>query len=81
MFDTAGFRDVEISTESHSFELPSFDAYFRPFENGAASTGQAFISLPKDAQREVREELRRQLGDTGGPVEIEVEFSFGSGRR
>jgi ubiquinone/menaquinone biosynthesis C-methylase UbiE len=81
MFDTAGFRDVEISTESQRFELPSFDAYFRPFENGAASTGQAFISLPKDVQREVREELRRQLGDTGGPIEIEVEFSFGSGRR
>jgi hypothetical protein len=61
--------------------LPSFDAYFGPFEQGAGSPGQAFISLPEAARLEVREEVRRDLGDAGGPIEVEVEYRFGSGRR
>jgi SAM-dependent methyltransferase len=81
LFEAAGFRDVEMATETHRFVLPSFDAYFEPFEQGAGSPGQAFVSLPEPARRAVREEVRRDLGDTGGPIEVEVEFRFGSGRR
>jgi SAM-dependent methyltransferase len=81
LFEAAQFRDVEITTESHRFTLPSFEAYFKPFEQGAGSPGQAFISLPEEARRAVREEVRRDLGDTGGPIEIEVEYRFGSGQR
>jgi ubiquinone/menaquinone biosynthesis C-methylase UbiE len=81
LFEAAHFRDVEITTETHRFTLPSFDAYFKPFEQGAGSPGQAFISLPEEARRAVREEVRRDLGDTGGPIEIEVEYRFGSGQR
>ena len=81
LFEAANFRDVEITTETHSFTLPSFDVYFAPFEQGAGSPGQAFISLPETARRAVREEVQRDLGDTGGPIEIEVEYRFGSGRR
>jgi len=29
----------------------------------------------------VREELRLDLGDAGGPIEVEVEYRFASGRR
>jgi hypothetical protein len=29
----------------------------------------------------VREEMRRALGDTGGPVTIEVEFRIAAGER
>jgi ubiquinone/menaquinone biosynthesis C-methylase UbiE len=81
LFEAADFRDVEITTETHRFLLPSFDDYFRPFEQGAGSPGQAFLSLPEGPRRTVREEVRRDLGDTGGPIEIEVEYRFGSGRR
>jgi hypothetical protein len=81
LFEAAAFRDVEITTEIHRFVLPSFDAYFKPFEQGAGSPGQAFVSLPEDARHAVREEVRQDLGDTGGPIEIEVEYRFGSGRR
>jgi ubiquinone/menaquinone biosynthesis C-methylase UbiE len=81
LFDASGFRDVEIATETHRFVLPSFDAYFEPFEQGAGAPGQAFISLPEEIRRAVREEVRRDLGDAGGPTEIEVEYRFGSGRR
>ncbi|MCG2641494.1 MULTISPECIES: methyltransferase domain-containing protein [Bradyrhizobium] len=81
LFLSAGFQDVEISRQAHRFRLPSFDAYFGPFERGGASTGQAYISLPQSVRDAVREEVQRSLGDTGGPVEIEAEFQFASGQR
>jgi ubiquinone/menaquinone biosynthesis C-methylase UbiE len=80
-FERAGFRDVETMTESHCFVLPSFEAYFEPFEQGGASSGQAYLGLPEAERRAVREELRRSLRDTGGPVAIEVELRFASGHR
>ena len=81
LFETAEFQNLEITTATHRFALPSFDAYFNPIEQGAGSTGQAFVSLPEDARSAVREEVRNDLRDTGGPIEIEVEYMFGSGRR
>lgn len=81
MLETAGFRNIEISKESHRFSLPSFDAYFGPFERGGASTGQAYVTLPQSVRDSVRKEVQRSLGDTGGPIEIEVEFQFASGQR
>jgi len=81
LFEAADFRNVEFATESHRFVMPSFDAYFEPYERGAGSPGQAFVSLSEEVRRAVREEVRRDLGDTGGPVEVEVEYGFGSGRR
>ena len=51
------------------------------FEQGAGSPGQAFVSLPEEIRYAVHEEMRHELGDTGGPIEIEVEYRFGSGRR
>jgi ubiquinone/menaquinone biosynthesis C-methylase UbiE len=81
LFEAADFWDVEIATQVHRFVLPSFNAYFEPVEQGAGSPGQAFVSLPEEARIAVREEVRRDLGDTGGPIEVEVEYRFGSGRR
>ena len=46
--------------------LPSFDAYYGPFERGGASTGQALAALPGEIRRAVREEVRRDLSDTAG---------------
>ena len=60
---------------------PSFAAYFEPYEQGGSSLGQAYIALPEEARRTVREEVRRDLGDTGGSIEVEVEIRFASGRR
>jgi ubiquinone/menaquinone biosynthesis C-methylase UbiE len=81
LFEAADFHDVDITTETHRFVLPSFAAYFEPFEQGAGSPGQAYVSLPEEARSAVREEVRRDLSDTGGPIEIEVEYRFASGRR
>jgi ubiquinone/menaquinone biosynthesis C-methylase UbiE len=81
LFQEAAFWDVEITTEAHRFVVPSFDAYFAPYEHGAGSSGQAFVLLTEEQRRTVREEVRRDLGDTGGPIELEVEIRFASGRR
>lgn len=81
LFREAGFADVKTHAERHNFPLPSFDAYYGPFERGGASTGQALASLPEAIRRAIREEVRRGLADTGGPIEVEVEIGFASGRR
>ncbi len=81
LFENAGFRKIEISRQAHRFSLPSFDAYFGPFEREGASTGQAYLTLPQSIRNDVRKEVQASLGDTGGPVEIEVEFQFASGER
>ena len=81
LFEGAGFREVETTTEAHRFVLPSFEAYFAPFERGGGSSGQAYVALPEAERRAVREEVRRNLRDTGGPIGIEVEERCASGRR
>jgi ubiquinone/menaquinone biosynthesis C-methylase UbiE len=81
LFAQAGFVDIETHTVKHKFVLPSFDAYYGPFERGGASTGQALAALPDEMRRAVREEVRRYFGDTGGPIESETEYPIASGRR
>jgi len=81
LLQDAGFADVEIHSESHTFTLPSFDAFYGPFERGAGSTGQTLATLPEEVRHAIREEVRRDLNDTGGPVDVEVEVRFASGRR
>jgi ubiquinone/menaquinone biosynthesis C-methylase UbiE len=81
VFDAAGFKDFETTTVKHTFVLPSFDAYYGPFERGGASTGQLLTTLPEAARHAVREEMRHALNDNGGPIAIEVEHRIASGRR
>ena len=61
LFGNAGFRNIEISRQAHGFRLPSFDAYFGPFERGGASTGQAYLTLPQSVRDAVRKEVQPHL--------------------
>jgi hypothetical protein len=81
LFSEAGFGGIETNIVRHTFVLPSFDAYYGPFERGGASTGQALAALSEEIRRAVREEVRRDLADTGGPVEAEAEYRIASARR
>jgi len=76
-----GFSQIETRTVEHTFVLPSFDAYYGPFERGGASTGQALAALPEEIRRAVRDEVRRDVGDTGGPIEVKAEYRIAGGRR
>src|SRR5262245_7384382 len=80
LFEAAGFRNLKFKTEVDRFVVPSFDAYFEPFEKGAGSSGQAFVSLPPGVRGAVRVEIRRDLGDIGGVIDIDVEVWFASGQ-
>jgi hypothetical protein len=81
LFSDAGFVDVETHTVRHTFALPSFHAYYGPFERGGASTGQALAALPEEIRCAVREEARHYFRDNGGPIESETEYRIASGRR
>jgi ubiquinone/menaquinone biosynthesis C-methylase UbiE len=81
LFAQAGFGDVEVFTQVKRASFSSFDAYFEPVEKGGGSPGQAYVTLPEETRRAVREEVRHELGDTGGTIEIEVELRFACGRR
>ena len=72
---------MEIATETWRLAFPSSDAHFGGVERGGCPTGQEYTALPEEARRAVREEVRRALGDTGGPAEVEAEVRIASGRR
>jgi hypothetical protein len=67
LFREGGFSQIESGTVKHTFVLPSFDAYYGPFERGGASTGQALAALSDELRRAVRDEVRRDFGDTNRP--------------
>ena len=81
LFDDAGYRDVEVTTEVQRFEKPSFGAYFEPYERGWGTAGQAYVALPEEARRVMREDVRCTLGDAGRPIEVDMEVRIASGRR
>jgi ubiquinone/menaquinone biosynthesis C-methylase UbiE len=81
VFRKGGFSQIKTRTVNHTFVLPSFDAYYGPFERGGASTGQALAILPDEIRRAVRDEVRRDLGDKGGPIGVEVEYRIASAQR
>ncbi|MBR0799653.1 methyltransferase domain-containing protein [Bradyrhizobium jicamae] len=58
-FFVEAFADLDMHTVKHTFVLPSFDAYYGPFERGGVSTGQALATLPNEIRAAVREEARR----------------------
>ena len=74
-----GFSQIETRTAKHPFVLPSFDVYYGPFERGGASTGQTLAAPPDEIRRAVRDGVRRDFGDTSGP--IEAEYRIASGQR
>lgn len=79
----AGFREVDVQTESRAIEFASFDAYFSGIEKGATLSGQEFVQLRPELQRRVRNEVRQGLGvaDDGQELVIDMEVLIGSGRR
>ena len=81
LFREGGFSQIETCAVKHTFVLPSFDAYYGPFERGGASTGQALAALPEEIRRAVRDEVRRDFGNTSGLIEVEVEYRIAAGRR
>lgn len=83
LLNGAGFADVAVQTERRSFSFPSFDDYFSGTEAGAGIAGQEYVTLPRDLQRCVREDVRLSFPDgaSSKPFVIEMEVLVGSGRK
>ncbi len=65
------------------FSFASFDDYFSGTEAGAGIVGQEYVTLPRDLQRAVREDVRLSFPDgaSSKPFVIEMEVLVGSGRK
>jgi ubiquinone/menaquinone biosynthesis C-methylase UbiE len=77
-------KHVFDHTEVRCYRFSSFEAYFKPIEDGLGPTGQTYVALPPDIQQATKQDAREQLErrtSPGGPVEVEVEILFGCGRR
>ncbi len=83
LLENAGFSEVEVFEESHTFPFPSFAAYFQPIEDGAGSVGAEFVALSSDLRHAVKEDIRDQLDPdgSGGPINIHVTMLFATGVR
>lgn len=79
----AGFREVDVQTESRAIEFASFDAYFSGIEKGATLSGQEFVQLSSNLQRRIRDEVRQGLGvaDDDRRLVIDMQVLIGSGHR
>jgi ubiquinone/menaquinone biosynthesis C-methylase UbiE len=81
LFEAAGFRDIKVEIEETRFGHPSFEAYFEQYERGWDTAGQTYLALSEPIRRAVREDIRKSVGDTGGPIEVEARYWLASGRK
>ena len=84
LFEGAGFRDVETLREVRVYSFPSFDAFFRPVEQGVGFIGREWMTLAEGARALVREDVRRELeagADPHGAVGVPFEVAFVGGRK
>jgi ubiquinone/menaquinone biosynthesis C-methylase UbiE len=81
LFLEAGFRDVETMLETRSFQFPSFDEYFEPFEQGGGPWGEEYVALPAELRRLIRNDRHHELGGGTGPITVDVDILFCCGRK
>jgi hypothetical protein len=81
LFEAAGFRDIETATSDVVLNYASFEAYFAGVESGAGAAGQAYTSLSENERIQVREEVRRRVGDRGQKLKVPVAISYATGRK
>jgi ubiquinone/menaquinone biosynthesis C-methylase UbiE len=65
LFRECGFSQIETRTVKHTFVLPSFDAYYGPFERGGVSTGQALAASSSCARRSAARPRRHGRANRG----------------
>jgi ubiquinone/menaquinone biosynthesis C-methylase UbiE len=82
MFAEAGFRDISVVREQREGVVESFDEYWQPIEAGTGSMPQAYVALPEQDRRAVREEVTARLARfaSNGRLKMSVEMLIGRGR-
>jgi SAM-dependent methyltransferase len=82
LFAGAGFNDVRVECETRGDVVGSFEEYWQPIESGVGSIPQAYLALPDDQRRQVREEIKSKLAryESDGRLRLSVEMLIGVGR-
>jgi ubiquinone/menaquinone biosynthesis C-methylase UbiE len=82
LFAGAGFNDVRVECETRGDVVGSFEEYWQPIESGVGSIPQAYLALPADQRRQVREEVKSRLAryESDGRLRLSVEMLIGVGR-
>jgi hypothetical protein len=82
LFAGAGFNDVRVERETRGDVVESFDAYWQPIELGVGSIPQSYLALSDAERRDVREEVKGELGayETDGKLRLNVEMLIGVGQ-
>ena len=76
LFNEVGLADFKTDTVRHTFVLPSFEAYYRPFERGRRFHRPGAGCASKKIRRAILSGAAPL-----GPVEAEAEYRIASGRR
>jgi ubiquinone/menaquinone biosynthesis C-methylase UbiE len=82
LFADAGFNDVHVECETRGDGGDSFEEYWQPIESGVGSIPQAYLALPGDQRRQVREEVKSKLSqyESDGRLRLSLEMLIGVGR-
>jgi ubiquinone/menaquinone biosynthesis C-methylase UbiE len=82
LLGAAGFRDVRVTREIREGIVESFDEYWAPIEAGTGQMPQAYLALPEQSRRAVREEMQERLSqfESNGRLVMRAEMLFGTGR-
>jgi SAM-dependent methyltransferase len=82
LFAGAGFKDVRLERATRGDVVDSFEEYWKPIEAGVGSIPQAYLALPDDQRRLVREEVRSKLAqfESKGKLHLSVEMMIAVGQ-
>jgi len=82
LFAGAGFNDVRVARETRGDVIGNFEEYWKPIEAGVGSIPQAYLALPDDQRRQVRQQIRSKLAgyETDGKLHLSVEMLIGVGQ-
>lgn len=70
LWSEAGLDDVDVAALDVEAPYDDFDALWTPFLAGIGPAGSYAVSLEPDAQAALREQLRENLGNPGGPFTL-----------
>ena len=78
----AGFNTVRVERETRGDVVGSFDEFWKPIEAGVGSIPQAYLTLPVEERRQVRNEVRSELAryEDNGKLQLSVEMLIGVGQ-
>jgi len=70
VWEGAGLLGVATGAMTVQADYESFDDLFVPFTGGAGHSGACFAALPPADRDRLRTDVRRRLGDPGGPFTL-----------